>query len=142
MKIRRRILVVCLCAFLVFSFSVAVYASASKTFFTVIRNGYSCTGQGKIVDNTATAYFKGTPKLMEQIIPQEACHTQPQEACTSQAVVQVYDIYGVYIGSANTLNESSVTATATYTAGRDISYTTSFFVFNGDFFGFYRLDKK
>ena len=134
MKIRRRILVVCLCAFLVFSFSVAVYASASKTFFTVIRSGYSCTGQGKIVDNTATAYFKGTPKLMEQIIP--------QEACTSQAVVQVYDIYGGYIGGANTLNESSVTATATYTAGRDISYTTSFFVFNGDFFGFYRLDNN
>ena len=71
---------------------------------------------------------------MEQIIP--------QEACTSQAAVQVYDIYGVYIGSADTLNESSVTATATYTAGRDISYTMSFFVFNGDFFGFYRLDKN
>ena len=134
MKIRRRVLIVVLCVLLVFSFSAVAYASASKIFFTKTLSGYSCTGQGKIVDNVATAYFKGTPKLMEQIIP--------QEACTSQAVVQVYDIYGVYIGSANTLNESSVTATATYTAGRDISYTTSFFVFNGDFFGFYRLDKK
>jgi len=131
MKIRRRALIVVLCVLLVFSFSAVVYASASKIFFTKTLSGYSCTGQGKIVDNVATAYFKGTPKLMEPIIPQEACRTE--------AIVSAYDYSGRFIGYAITNNPGSTTAFASYTAMKQIYFIECSFTFNGSHFNGYKL---
>ena len=131
MKIRRRALIVVLCVLLVFSFSAVVYASASKIFFTKTLSGYSCTGQGKIVDNVATAYFKGTPKLMEPIIPHEACKTRVD--------VSVFGDNGKFIGHADTNNPSSTTASASYTATKHIYYIECSFTFNGSRFDGYKL---